>query len=163
MPPQGKRRLQILGIARLNWWQYEKKRPALYHALGRGHLFINHPRDWDGNTPALRTVLAISTGTTKYPAFTFLQGNLIYSNKLCVLADDRFAMFAVLSSDIHAVWAWKYKTTLQADMESMRYAHGNIFETFPFPRDFFLLGNATLDELGRLFLRLARRSCRSMR
>jgi hypothetical protein len=46
-------------------------------------------------------------------------------------------MFALLSSDVHGSWAWERKTTLQADMESLRYAHGNIFETFPFPSRWF--------------------------
>lgn len=117
-----------------NWWHYLRPRPELYHAIGYGEFFINHVHGWNkGLSLPMRRVLAISTGTTKYPAFTFLPAPQIYSNKLCVLADDRYKMFALLSSDIHGSWAWERKTTLQADMESLRYAHGNIFETFPFP------------------------------
>jgi hypothetical protein len=135
-----------------NWWLYLRPRPELYHAIGRGNSFVKHPGGWHSKSVrALRRVLVISTGTTKYPAFTFLPSDLIYSNKLCVLADDRFAVFATLSSDIHGVWAWAQKTTLQADMESMRYAHGNIFETFPFPSSLLEDGDADLEQLGTRF------------
>ena len=135
-----------------NWWLYLRPRPELYHAIGRGSSFVKHPDGWHaGSVRTKLRVLTISTGTTKYPAFTFLPSGLIYSNKLCVLADDRFEMFAVLSSDIHGIWAWARKTTLQADMESMRYAHGNIFETFPFPSDMFEDGERELELLGSRF------------
>jgi hypothetical protein len=133
------------------WWQYGEKRPALYHAIGRGRVFDNHPENWNPDDRQLARVLAISTGTTKYPAFTFLPSNMMYSNKLCVLADDRYSVLAVLSSDIHSVWAWARKTTLQADMESMRYAHGNIFETFPFPSALLQDGDLGFERLGTRF------------
>ena len=133
------------------WWQYGEKRPALYHAIGRGRVFENHPEGWTSDDRQLTRVLAISTGTTKYPAFTFLPADMMYSNKLCILADDRCSVFAALSSDIHSVWAWAQKTTLQADMESMRYAHGNIFETFPFPSTLLQNGDPDLERLGARF------------
>lgn len=133
------------------WWHYGEKRPALYHAIGRGRVFDQHPETWDPDDSPKARVLAISTGTTKYPAFTFLPPDMMYSNKLCILADDRYSLFAILSSDIHSVWAWARKTTLQADMESLRYAHGNIFETFPFPRSIFEEGDPILEELGERF------------
>lgn len=133
------------------WWHYGEKRPALYHAIGRGAVFQNHPEGWNRDHPGPSKVIAISTGTTKYPAFTMLPSTMMYSNKLCILADDRLSMFAILSSDIHSVWAWSQKTTLQADMESMRYAHGNIFETFPFPAGFLENGDHDLEELALSF------------
>jgi hypothetical protein len=133
------------------WWQYGEKRPALYHAIGRGRVFENHPETWNPDDRQRARVLAISTGTTKYPVFTLLPPDMMYSNKLCILADDRYSVFAVLSSDIHSVWAWAQKTTLQADMESMRYAHGNIFETFPFPSALFQNGDQDLERLGTRF------------
>lgn len=135
-----------------DWWVYLRPRPELYHAIGRGSSFVKHAEGWQSESirPKNR-VLVISTGTTKYPAFTFLPPDLVYSNKLCVLADDRFEIFAVLSSDIHGIWAWARKTTLQADMESMRYAHGNIFETFPFPIPIFQEGDSNLERLGKRF------------
>lgn len=128
------------------WWQYGEKRPALYHAIGRGSPYLSHPDDW--SKVLFARVLVISTGVTKYPAFSFLPSNYIYSNKLCVIADERHAMFAMLSSDIHAIWAWSQKTSLGGDLHSMVYAHGNVFETFPFPEGFLENGDKALDEVG---------------
>lgn len=120
----------------VRWWQYGEKRPAMFHALGWGENFNQHPDDWE-KRPRLERFLVISTGVTKYPAFTFMNRGMFCSNKLCVLADDRYEMFGVLSSDIHSAWAWQNKTSMGADLSSMVYAHGNIFETFPFPDGFF--------------------------
>jgi hypothetical protein len=136
------------------WWQYGEKRPGLYHSIGRGASFENHPVSWNSASQLLKHVMVISTGITKYPAFTFVPSTYIYSHKLCVLTDERFGMFAILTSDIHGVWAWKQKTSLQDNLESLVYAHGNIFETFPFPVDFLKNGDEELEELGERFFQL---------
>lgn len=133
------------------WWQYEEKRPALYHAIGQGRVFDSHPAGWVASSQGLERILVISTGVTKYPAFTFLPANLMYSNKLCVLADERYEIFGMLSSDVHGLWAWAQKTSLGADLYSLVYAHGNIFETFPFPTGFLEHGDATVEKVGRAF------------
>lgn len=135
------------------WWQYGEKRPALYHSIGRGHVFKNHPTGWNGDTPLAR-VIAISTGVTKYPAFTFLNSNYIYSNKLCILADERHAMFGILSSDVHGIWAWAQKTSMGGDLHSLVYAHGNIFETFPFPDNLLSHGSEELEDVGCRFFEI---------
>lgn len=140
-PGRGKNKDDVI---KNNWWLHLRPRPELYHLIGRGHSFQKHPADWDQNSVRMKRVLVISTGVTKYPAFTFLTSKNIYSNKLCVLADDRYSMFAILSSDMHGVWAWAQKTSLGADLYSLVYAHGNIFETFPFPEGFFS-GNDFID------------------
>lgn len=138
--------LEEKGTVRDRWWIYLRPRPEMYRAIGRGEEFIKYaaekvlPRKLD-------RVLVISTGVTKYPAFTFLPSDMVFSNKLCVLADDRDEMFGMLSSDIHSVWAWQNKTSMGADLSSMVYAHGNIFETFPFPGGFF--SDAKFKELQR--------------
>lgn len=133
------------------WWQYGEKRPALYHSIGRGDVFDRHPVGWSSASAALKRVMVISTGVTKYPAFTFIPSTYIYSHKLCVLADERFSMFAMLTSDIHGVWAWAQKTSMGGDLHSLVYAHGNIFETFPFPIGFLEHGDGGLEELGETF------------
>jgi hypothetical protein len=115
------------------WWHFAEKAQGLYHAVGRGHSFRSHPKGWDRKIVPLQRVLAISRGVTKYPAFTFLENKFVFSEKLYVLADDRYSIFGVLSSDLHAVWAWAQKTSLGADLFSLSYTHGNIYETFPFP------------------------------
>jgi hypothetical protein len=133
------------------WWQYGEKRPGLYHSIGRGNSFDNHPVGWSSALPLLKHVMVISTGITKYPAFTFVPPTYIYSHKLCVLADERFSVFAVLTSDIHGVWAWRQKTSLQDNLESLVYAHGNVFETFPFPVGLLQNGDEQLEDLGKKF------------
>jgi len=115
------------------WWLPGSNTRSMYHAIGRDEHFSSHPSWWSSDKHRMDRVLVISTGVTKYPAFTFLPNNYIYSNKLCVLADDRYSVFALLSSDIHAAWAWQQKTSLGGDLSSLVYAHGHIFETFPFP------------------------------
>ncbi len=135
------------------WWQHGEKRPALYHAIGRGRHFLKHPKGWKQQKYTFDRVMAISTGVTKYPAFTFLPSAYVYSHKLCVLADERFSMFAILSSDIHGIWAWTQKTSLGGDLYSLVYAHGNIFETFPFPDGFLSGGDAELEYVGEQFFK----------
>jgi hypothetical protein len=125
--------------------------------MGRGRLFELHPQGWVDVDDVRQRVLAVTTSTTKYPAFTYLPANLIYSNTLCVLTEDREEMFAFLSSDVHSIWAWAQKTTRQMDMESMRYAHGNIFETIPFPDNFLEGGDEQLRALGREFFSVRQR------
>lgn len=135
-----------------NWWRFLRPRPELYHAIGRGSLFHDHPVDYNVSAKPLARVMVISTGATKYPSFTFLPATYIYSHKLCVLADERFSMLAMLSSDVHGVWSWAQKTSMGGDLHSLVYAHGNIFETYPFPTGFLSAGDTELDRLGATFL-----------
>jgi hypothetical protein len=130
------------------WWQHGDKRPALYHAIGRGRVFENHPAGWNEAAPLLERVLVISRGATKYPAFMFLNTKFIYSEKLCVLADVRFSTFGLLSSDIHTVWAWNQKTSIGADLHSLSYTQA-IFETFPVPEGFFETADSNLERIGK--------------
>lgn len=132
---------------REKWWIYGETASGLYRAIGRGDKFLSRSHEAQIRE-TLERVLVISTGISKFPAFTFLQSNRTFSNKLCVLADQRFAVFALLTSDVHGVWAWAQKTSLGADLYSLVYAHGNIFETFPFPKGLLEMGNDTLEELG---------------
>jgi hypothetical protein len=138
-------------IAKSRWWLHYRSGIDFYHAIGRGRQFHKHPEGWVPSSRPLERVIVVSTGITKYPAFTFLPSSYVFSNKLCVLADERFAILAILSSDIHGVWAWAQKTSLGGDLHSLVYAHGNIFETFPFPSQFLEEGDDKLEELGRKF------------
>lgn len=123
--------------AKKRWWIHYRYGWDLYHRIGHGQGYLQHPEDWEKKSRALERVICISTGVTKYPAFNFLSANSIFSNKLCVIADDRYSMFSILSSDIHSAWAWFQKTSMGGDLHSIVYAHGNIFETFPFPSGFW--------------------------
>ncbi len=137
-----------------NWWRPLRPRPDLHHAIGRGYHFMRHPRGWQGDVRRYARVLAISRRVTKYCAFTFLDNTFLFSDQLYVLADDRYSVFSLLSSDIHAIWAWYRKTSMGADLHSLSYTNGEIFETFPFPDGLMVSGDAELERLGEEFFQL---------
>lgn len=133
------------------WWQYGEKRPALFHEIGRGFYFRKHPKGWDKNKKHLERVLVFATGATKYPCFTLVPNTYIYANTLCVVASESYSLFACLSSDIHAVWAWEHGSRMKQDL---RYTHGDIFETFPFPVGVLDDQRLLLSQLGEQFFSL---------
>lgn len=113
------------------WWIHGEKRPALFHAIGRGKLFNSHPKGWkEGKEIPLDRVITYACAATKYPCFTLVPNTYVYANSLAVIASDKFSLLALLSSDIHIVWAWAQGSRMKQDL---RYTHGDIFETFPFP------------------------------
>lgn len=131
---------------REKWWLFGRDGKNLYHSVGRGWLFQRHPK---GNFPEIpmTSVISFSTGATKYPCFTFIENNYVFANSLCVIASSSPSLFACLSSDIHGVWAFEHGSRLKDDL---RYAHGDIFETFPFPSG-VLEGEKSLDEIGQAY------------
>ncbi|WP_081848143.1 DNA methyltransferase [Microbulbifer sp. HZ11] len=137
--------------ARENWWRYLRPRPELFHLIGRGHDFERHPKNWDKNQPPLDRVLVFATGATKYPCFTFVPNTYIYANTLCVVASQSYALFSCLSSDLHAIWAWEHGSRMKQDL---RYTHGDIFETFPFPDGVLSDTHVRLSELGEKFFEI---------
>ena len=112
------------------WWQYADKRPALFHALGRGNLFESHPEEWKNVQFPLRRTLVLSR-VSKHGTFCFIPNEYIMSEALCVFASDDAALFAQLQSGIHRVWAYKMSSKMRTDL---RYTPSSAFETFPRPR-----------------------------
>ena len=132
------------------WWQYAEKRPAMFHAIGKGSFFNKHPKGWTKDN-FLEKVIVFATQATKYPCFTFVPNEYIYANSLCVIASDSMSLFACLSSDIHAVWAWEHGSRMKQDL---RYTHGDVFETFPFPENVLEGRHKGLNQLGKEFFDL---------
>lgn len=130
------------------WWQYGKNGKALFHEVGRGYQFDKHPKGWDKNKNPLEQVIVFATGATKYPSFTFVPNTYVYANTLCVIASESYSLFACLSSDLHAVWAWEHGSRMKQDL---RYTHGDVFETFPFPEGVLDGADESLYELGERF------------
>jgi N-6 DNA Methylase len=93
------------------WWQFAEKRSALYKAVA------NLPR-----------VLAISR-VTQYLAFTFLPANMVFSDRLVVIALPSDAVFSLLQSRVHEAWALFLGATFE---DRPTYASTDCFETFPF-------------------------------
>jgi hypothetical protein len=124
------------------WWQYGDKRPALYHAIGRGRFFDHHPDGWVQNSHVLPSVLAIPE-TTKYCLFSLVDNGIVFSHMLKIIADNSYEMLCILNSTIHESWARKQSSTLET---RLKYINTAAFETFPFPEikivDFNNLGTA---------------------
>jgi len=106
------------------WWRYAELQAPIYRKTGRMPLEQGDTEDY------IDSVICISTGATKYPCFSFVKNRYIYANSICVILNGSHSVFACLSSDIHSVWAYEHGSRLE---DRLRYAHGDIFETFPFP------------------------------
>ncbi|MGF6153709.1 Eco57I restriction-modification methylase domain-containing protein [Pseudomonas fluorescens] len=137
--------------ARELWWRFLRPRPELFHLLGRGHAFQKHPKGWNQSKVPLERVIVFATGATKYPCFTLVPNTYMYAHTLCVVASESYSLFACLSSDIHVVWAWEHGSRMKQDL---RYTHGDIFETFPFPSRVLDGESKLLSELGEEFFNL---------
>ena len=110
------------------WWQYADKRPALYHALGRGDVFARHPKGWKA-FPPLQRVLVIAR-VSKHGTFSFVPNRYIMSEATCVFASEDAAVFGLLQSSVHQAWARKMSSTLET---RLRYTPSSAFDTFPRP------------------------------
>lgn len=120
------------------WWQYADKRPALYHAIGRGDLFVSHPKGWQKTGP-MEEVICVSL-SSKYAAPHIVRNDCIFDQKVVVFADCRRGTFGLLSSAVHAAWVFKMGSSLGI---SQNYTPSDCVETFP-----FLENVDQLDDLG---------------
>ncbi|MCZ2340174.1 MAG: BREX-1 system adenine-specific DNA-methyltransferase PglX [Bacteroidales bacterium] len=111
------------------WWQHWNARPAMYHAIGRGRQFINHPRWWRSDREPMPRVLILSR-VSKTGGFVLVDNNMVFADQTIVFAMGTNYDFAVMQSSIHIVWAWKQSSRLKQDM---RYTPTDVLETFPFP------------------------------
>lgn len=131
-----------------HWWLHGRQAKDLYHAIGRGQLYAEHPTDWRPGATPLRSVILIPE-TTKYCAFHILPNDAVFSHMVKVVASDSFDLFGVLSSTLHEVWARKNSSTLET---RLKYVPTDAFETFAQPER--VLSNA---DIPRDFLALRKR------
>ena len=129
---------------RERWWHFAEKTPALYHAIGRGHHFERHPEDWSAGTSQPPRVLAI-TRVSKTLAFSFVDSNIVFSDATVVLSLSHGRDFALLQSNVHAVFAWQHASRLKSDL---RYSPTDALEPFAFPAGFHDVPDGRLDDLG---------------
>ncbi len=129
-----------------NWWLFARSRPALYHAIGLGNRFAEHPTGWQHNQN-WPTKAIVKAKTSETWAFALLPSATIFDQAITVFANDDHGLFAVLQSTIHETWARgsgagsKMKTDL-------RYSPTN-FEAFPMPA-----ADNRLSEIGVVYERL---------
>ena len=134
------------------WWIHAEKRPALYHAIGRGHAFEKHPEDWDRDTTLLDRVLVVAQ-VGKYLSMSLIPNDIIFSNAAYVFPSDSASFFACLISSVHQAWVWKQSSKLKLDLQ---YHPTNCLGTFPFPEHGLPPSDDHLGKLGEAFHELRR-------
>lgn len=112
------------------WWHYGEKRPALYHAIGRGKSFWRHLEHWDSAAEPLERIITISR-VTKFIAPAFRPNTEVWSERLIVFASQEMALFGMLASSINEVWVRKNAATFET---RLTYTPSDAFETLPFPK-----------------------------
>jgi type I restriction-modification system DNA methylase subunit len=112
------------------WWLFERSRPEMRAAIS-----------------GLSEVLAITRHSVAVMPVR-IRNNAVMSSAMIVFATDAFEDQAVLSSNLHQVWAITYGSTLET---RVRYTPSDVFETFPRPAPTDLLSEVgeTLDRQRR--------------
>lgn len=99
---------------RSSWWRHGEPRVAMRAAISKLDRYIATPE------------------TSKYRIFAWLYGNILPDKKLIVIARDDDAMFGLLHSRFHELWALKMGSWHGVGNDP-RYTPSSTFETFPFP------------------------------
>lgn len=126
------------------WWRHGRQGKDLYHAIGRGRLFDEHPVGWtaDKDGPIVDNIL-VASRVTKYLMHIAVPSTYIYDVALNAFGPsaDRYA--PVLHSSLYECWVRANASTLET---RIRYTLAECFETFPFPQ-----GDKDLRRLGLAF------------
>ena len=94
------------------WWLYGRRALELYQAIA-----------------SLERVLAfVQISKTKYP--TFLPKDIVYDQRLVIIASAQYSVFSVLCSNLHYWWVLTMGSSFKKDSI---YTPSDCFETFPFP------------------------------
>ena len=117
-------------VYREKWWIYGERRPGLYSSIS-----------------SLDNIL-VTAQVSKTLAFSFTKNDKVLDAKLIVFALSTQDCFAILQSSLHYNWAWKYCTTMKADLS---YTPGTIFQTFPFPQNIRPETKAALTTVGERY------------
>jgi len=137
------------------WWQFGEKRPGLYHAIGRGHSFEQHPKDWRSGTKPIPDAL-VTSFVGKYFSPSVVPNNAVFSHACAVFAVSRPNAFAgLLNSSIGQAWIWQQSSRHET---RLRFAPSDALETMPFPKELDVLG-----PLGEAHLKARRKVMRDER
>ena len=96
------------------WWQYGSLAKELYRAIDKLDRVLFHGF------------------TCQHLQFAFLLRDMVYAGPHCVFALDTVAAFCALQSRPHEIWARFFGSSMKDDL---RYTISDVFETFPFPRN----------------------------
>lgn len=111
------------------WWHYADKRPAFYHAIGRGYHFSLHPKGWAPDSCRIERIFCLSR-VSKFLAPAVTPSNYVWSDSMVIFRSDSFAFLGLLFSQIHEVWVRKNSSRLES---RLRYTPSDALETLPFP------------------------------
>ncbi|HEJ1952057.1 TPA: restriction endonuclease [Pseudomonas aeruginosa] len=128
---------------RENWWLFGEKTPALYHAIGRGHKFEQHPKDWSEGEGPLKEVL-VSAFVSKHFNPSVVPNRAVFGHRCAVFASPNpNAIFALFNSSPVSAWVWQQSSRMKLDLN---FSPSDAVETFPFlPSDVL----ASLETHGR--------------
>ncbi len=133
---------------RERWWQFGEKTPALYHSIGRGRHFEQHPEDWRTDAPTPKRVL-VAGRVGKYFNPSVVENDAIFHEKCVVFAvDEVYAYAALFNSSPVDAWVWKHSSRMKLDLN---FSPSDAVETFPFLEPTEI---ARLDKLGREYLQV---------
>jgi hypothetical protein len=113
------------------WWLHGRDGKALYHAIGRGGHFDNHPEGWSSGTDRPGHVL-VRALNSKHHTFAFVDNDMVFDQTLNVFKGLGFAEYATLSSEVHCFWFYKYCARLGAAAYP-RYIQSDVFSPYPYP------------------------------
>jgi hypothetical protein len=137
------------------WWQYGDKRPALYHAIGRGQPFEQHPEGWRSDRTPLKEVLATAF-VGKYFGPSVVSNDAVFSHACAVFSvTPPYAFAALLNSSIGQAWVWQQSSRMKTDL---RFAPSDAIETLAFQNKL-----ETLEPLGEAYLNARRETMRTYR
>ena len=111
------------------WWQVYHQAKKLYAAAAD-----------------LNCVLVTGASATKYHSFAIVSSKQVFSHKLIVFPLSSYAAFGSLQARPHESWSAAFGSTLE---DRLTYNPTNVFETFPFPRNWTT--DATVEAAGQAY------------
>jgi len=112
------------------WWIYAEKRPGLNLKLkNKMHCIV-------------------TAFSAKHMMFSRIESNFIFSNAINILVDDKYFNLAILQSNIHESWVWKFASKLKNDL---RYTPSDCFDTFPFPQNILKRAEVEIEKFGEKY------------
>jgi hypothetical protein len=110
----------------------------------RWWLFAEPAKGLYGSIRGVDTCFACAR-TSKFLSFSACSTEHVFSDAIKVLTTDCWAMFAVVQSGLHEVWARKYSGSLET---RLRYSPSDCFDTFAFPEGLWQTPSAGLADIG---------------
>lgn len=112
------------------WWLYERLRIDLYEGI-----------------KGLKTVLS-SSRVSKYINHSYIDHDFVFDVGTNIIARIHFFEFALLQSNLHNEWAWKYASSLES---RIRYLNVDCIDTFPFPQNLSKEQETKLETIGEAY------------